>query len=227
MNDAGNFIHRKVEDEIPNLPKLIKVRTVPEDWDKLRRLIVSDENFKGDKSAIVRFIDQENDPDRREWLIRSRYKKEYAYMFDNLYPVMRAVDFRFSLSRRGMKQDTVYTNEPDTTYARAVEYLEKRKYAQALEILRPYEDVNTAIAYMSLGYDKAALRIFEKSSQTAEIQYMQAILQARLGNEEKAVRLLLGAVDMNAQMKFRANLDPELSVLVKKYGLFKEDDDWD
>ena len=28
-------------------------------------------------------------------------------------------------------------------------------------------------------------------------------------------------------MKFRANLDPELSELVKKYGLFKEEeDDW-
>lgn len=61
-------------------------------------------------------------------------------------------------------------------YARAVDYLEKRKYGQALEILRPYEDVNTAIAYMSLGYDKAALRILEQSSQTAETQYMQAIL---------------------------------------------------
>lgn len=108
-----------------------------------------------------------------------------------------------------------------------MEYLEKRKYAQALEMLRPYDDVNTAIAYMSLGYDKAALRIFEKSPQRADNKYMQAILQARLGNEEKAVRLLLGAVDMNAQMKFRANLDPELSELVKKYGLFKEEeDDW-
>lgn len=148
-------------------------------------------------------------------------------MLEKLYPIIRAVDFRFSLSRRGMKQDTIYTNEPDTTYARAVEYLEKRKYEQALEMLRPYDDVNTAIAYMSLGYDKAALRIFEKSPQTADNKYMQAILQARLGNEEKAVRLLLGAVDMNAQMKFRANLDPELSELVKKYGLFKEEeDDW-
>lgn len=224
MDDAGNFIHRKVEDEIPNLPKLIKIRTVPEDWDKLRRLIVSDENFKGDKDAILGLIDREHDPDRREWLIRNRYKKEYAYMFDHLFPPMRAVDFRFSLSRRGMKQDTLYTNEPDTTYARAVEYLEKRKYAQALEILRPYEDVNTGIAYMSLGYDKAALRIFEKSPLTAENKYMQAILQARLGDEEKAVRLLLSAADMNPQMKFRANLDPELSILVKKYGLFKEDD---
>ncbi|WMI96509.1 tetratricopeptide repeat protein [Bacteroides fragilis] len=227
MDEAGNLIHREVKDEIPDLPNLMKIRTIPEDWNKLRSLIVSDADFKGHKDAILRIIDREQEPDRREWLIKSQYKSEYAYMLEKLYPIIRAVDFRFSLSRRGMKQDTIYTNEPDTTYARAVEYLEKRKYAQALEMLRPYDDMNTAIAYMSLGYDKAALRIFEKSPQTADNKYMQAILQARLGNEEKAVRLLLGAVDMNAQMKFRANLDPELSELVRKYGLFKEEeDDW-
>lgn len=225
IDESGNLIHHKVENEIPNLPELIKIRTVPEDWVKLRRLIVNDADFKGHKDAILRIIDREQEPDRREWLIKSQYKTEYAYMFEKLYPVIRAVDFRFSLSRRGMKQDTVYTNEPDTTYARGVECLEKRKYAQALEILRPYDDVNTAIAYMSLGYDKAALRIFEKSPRTAENKYMQAILQARLGNEEQAVRLLLTAVDMDGQMKFRANLDPELSELVKKYGLFKEEED--
>lgn len=95
---------------------------------------MSDPDFKGHKDAILRIIDREQDPDRREWLIKSQYKPEYAYMLDKLYPVIRAVDFRFSLSRRGMKQDTIYTNEPDTTYARAVEYLEKRKYAHALEI---------------------------------------------------------------------------------------------
>lgn len=227
MDEAGNLIHREVKDEIPDLPNLMKIRTIPEDWNKLRSLIVSDADFKGHKDAILRIIDREQEPDRREWLIKSQYKSEYAYMLEKLYPIIRAVDFRFSLSRRGMKQDTIYTNEPDTTYARAVEYLEKRKYAQALEMLRPYDDMNTAIAYMSLGYDKAALRIFEKSPQTADNKYMQAILQARLGNEEKAVRLLLSAVDMNAQMKFRANLDPELSELVRKYGLFKEEeDDW-
>ena len=227
MDEAGNLTHREVKDEIPDLPNLIKIRTIPEDWNKLRSLIVRDADFKGRKDAILRIIDREQEPDRREWLIKSQYKSEYAYMLEKLYPIIRAVDFHFSLSRRGMRQDTIYTNEPDTTYVRAVEYLEKRKYAQALEMLRPYDDVNTAIAYMSLGYDKAALRIFEKSPQTAENKYMQAILQARLGNEEKAVRLLLGAVDMNAQMKFRANLDPELSELVKKYGLFKEEeDDW-
>lgn len=228
MDESGNIRRREVEDGgIPNLPELIKIRTVPEGWDKLRRLIMDDKNFKGDKDAIIRIIDREHEPDRREWLIKNRYKTEYTYMFDKLYPAVRAVDFRFSLSRRGMRQDTVYTSEPDTMYARAVEYLDKRKYEKALEILRLYDDVNTAIAYMSLGYDKAALRILEKSPQTAEAKYMMAILNARLGHEQQAVLLLLSAAEMNAQMKSRANLDPELSVLVKKYNLFKEEDEFD
>lgn len=226
MDEAGNIRRREIKDEIPNLPQLIKIRTVPEGWDKLRRLIVEDKHFVGNRGDILRIIDKEPEPDRREWLIKSQYKAEYAYMLEKLYPSVRAVDFRFTLSRRGMQQDTVYTTEPDTTYARGVEYLEKRKYTQALEILRTYEDMNTGIAYMSLGYDKAALRIFGNLPQTADCKYMQAILQARLRHEEQAVKLLLSAVDMDEKMKFRANLDPELSVLVKKYGLFKEEDGW-
>ena len=226
MDEAGNIRRREIKDEIPNLPRLIKIRTVPEGWDKLRRLIVEDKHFVGNRGDILRIIDKEPEPDRREWLIKSQYKAEYAYMLEKLYPSVRAVDFRFTLSRRGMQQDTVYTTEPDTTYARGVEYLEKRKYTQALEILRTYEDMNTGIAYMSLGYDKAALRIFGNLPQTADCKYMQAILQARLRHEEQAVQLLLSAVDMDEKMKFRANLDPELSVLVKKYGLFKEEDGW-
>lgn len=223
IDKIGNIIHQGVKEEIPNLPELIKIHTIPEGWKKLHRLIVEDENFEGDKTAVLRIIDKEKEPDRREWMIKSQYKTEYAYMFNKLYPIVRAVDFCFYLSRKGMQKDTIYTNEPDTLYARGVECLEKRKYERALEILRPYDDMNTAIAYMSLGYDKAALRILEQSQQTAENKYMQAILNARLGNEEKAVRLLLGAVEMNGQMKSRANLDPELSALVKKYELFQED----
>ena len=66
----------------------------------------------------------------------------------------------------------------------------------------------------------------EKFARIAESKYMQAILQARLGNEEQAVRLLPGAVGMDVQMRFLANLNPELSELVKKYGLFKEEEEW-
>lgn len=55
---------------------------------------------------------------------------------------------------------------------------------------------------------------------------MQAIVNARLGNEQRAVLLLLGAAEMDSRMRFRANLDPELSLLVKKYGLFREEEDF-
>ena len=55
---------------------------------------------------------------------------------------------------------------------------------------------------------------------------MQSILNGLLGNEQRAVSLLLSAAEVDDRIRFRANLDPELSLLVKKYGLFKEDDLW-
>lgn len=224
LDEAGNVVSRSQVDKIPNLPELIRIRTIPEDWGKLARLVRESADFPGRKEQVLQLMNREKNPDSREYLIRRRYPQEYAYMRERLYPAMRSVDFRFSLSRRGMRQDTIHTSEPDTAYARGVEYLRKRQYEQALEILRPYEDRNTALAYMSLGYNQAALRIYKKQPQHTELKYLQAVLHARLGDEQQAVLLLLDAAEENRRMVYRANLDPELSVLVKKYGLFREDD---
>lgn len=127
-----------------------------------------------------------------------------------------------------MKQDTVYTTEVDSNYMHAVDLLRKRRYEEALEILRPYEDRNTALAYMSLGYDAAAYRILRAepdAGSTADLQYMLAILAARLGDEEQAVKYFLRAVELRESLKFRGNLDPEISRLIRHYGLFREDFD--
>ena len=161
-----------------------------------------------------------------EWRIRLKYPQAYARMRSVIYPQMRAVDFRFNLHRRGMKQDTVWTTEVDTSYMHAVDLLRKRRYEEALTILRPYEDRNTALAYMSLGYDAAAYRILKAqpgAGSTADIQYMLAILAARLGDEEQAVQYFLRSVELRENLKFRGNLDPEISRLIRKYGLFRED----
>ena len=101
-----------------------------------------------------------------------------------------------------------------------------RSVEEALEILRPYEDRNTALAYMSLGYDAAAYRILRaepEAGSTADLQYMLAILAARLGDEEQAVKYFLRAVELRENLKFRGNLDPEISRLIRHYGLFRED----
>ena len=79
---------------------------------------------------------------------------------------------------------------------------------------------------MSLGYDKAALRIMNGQKESAVTKYLQAVLEYRLGHEKQAVLSYLRACELNQQLKFRGNLDPELSTLIKKYGLFKEDEIW-
>ena len=52
---------------------------------------------------------------------------------------------------------------------------------------------------------------------------MLAILASRLGDEEQAVTYFLRSVELRESLKFRGNLDPEISRLISKYGLFRED----
>lgn len=225
LDEEGRQVVADEEDRLPDLPNMLRSTWLAEDWDELSRLVAAD-TLLTHKEEILEMIRWEGNPDTREWRIRLKYPKEYARMRSVIYPQMRAVDFRFNLHRRGMKQDTVYTTEVDSNYMHAVDLLRKRRYEEALTILRPYEDRNTALAYMSLGYDAAAYRILRgrpEASSTADIQYMLAILAARLGDEEQAVQYFLRAVELRENLKFRGNLDPEISRLIRRYGLFRED----
>lgn len=227
LDDQGRqvVVEKAGDETLPNLPHLLRTQSLAEDWDELRRLVLAD-TLIADKEQVLEMMSWEGNPDTREWRIRNRFPKAYDRMRRVLYPQMRAVDFRFNLHRRGMKQDTVYTTEVDSNYMHAVELLRKRRYEEALTILRPYEDRNTALAYMSLGYDAAAYRILQTvpdAGTTADIQYMLAILAARTGDEEKAVNYFLRAVELRENLKFRGNLDPEISRLIRRYGLFREE----
>ncbi|HIY67789.1 MAG TPA: hypothetical protein H9828_00045 [Candidatus Alistipes intestinigallinarum] len=225
LDEQGRQVVDEADEKLPDLPNLLRSTWLAEDWDELYRLVSAD-TLITHKSEILEMIRWEGNPDTREWRIRLKYPKEYARMRSVIYPQMRAVDFRFNLHRRGMKQDTVWTTEVDSNYMHAVDLLRKRRYEEALTILRPYEDCNTALAYMSLGYDAAAYRILKAqpgAASTADIQYMLAILAARLGDEEQAVRYFLHSVELRENLKFRGNLDPEISRLIRKYGLFRED----
>ena len=82
-----------------------------------------------------------------------------------------------------MVKDTIHTTELDTAYLRGRQLLEKRKYAQALYVLHDYRDRNTAIALLSLGQDREALRILEALPATATSEYLRAIACSRLGRK--------------------------------------------
>lgn len=224
--DADGSIRRlEQKNTLPDLHVLLRTKWKAEDWDRLRALVVAD-TCMVDKEEVLALFTAERDPDRREAQIRRRFPRAYAYMRQALYPQLRAVNFQFSLRRRGMQQDTVWTTELDSAYMEGVDLLRKRHYEDALKLLRPYEDRNTALAYMSIGYDRAALRILRKEIERkpadAEMRYLLAVVAARLHDEETAVTSLLRAAEIEPRLRFRANLDPELSALVRSYKLFND-----
>jgi tetratricopeptide (TPR) repeat protein len=137
----------------------------------------------------------------------------------NLYPLLRVVKFDFYLHRKGMIKDTIHTTEIDTIYRNGLIALEKREYEKAIEYLRPYSDFNTALAYSCLDYNASALSILEKLPQSAKRDYMLAILYSRQGKDKKAVKHYLFSIEQDQSMIHRGNLDPEISVLIKKYNI--------
>lgn len=213
------YFAKKMDDK-EGVDTLFNAKWIAEDWNRVYDLISKDNNLSF-KNEILNIISEEQDPDKRELLIKKEYPTEYAHIKETLYPALRTVEFQFNLHRSGMTQDTIHTTEPDTVYDRGRELLKARKYKEALSILIEYDDYNTAIAYMSLGYDKPAYDILVKQSQTANCEYLLAILASRFGNDKEAVERYLRSVEMDDSKAWRGALDPEINRLIKEYDLNK------
>lgn len=212
-----NYFAMKLEDK-EGVDTLLTARWIAEDWKKLAGYIVNDESIEN-KNGILEMIESIKPPDFREMQIRQRFKRDYEYLKLDVYPKLRVVDFKFNLHRAGMVKDTIHTTELDTEYAEALKMLENRKYKQALSILMDYDDYNTAICYMSLGYDEQAFKILEREKETSDRDYLIAILAARIGKEEDAVRYYLRSVELDEMKTYRGLLDPEINKLIKAYNL--------
>ena len=197
--------------------ELVKEQPQAENWEKLTALIKEKE--LPNKDGVLEVIQNTEDPDQREFKIREEYPEDDEVIRNELYPMLRAVDFVFYLSRRGMVEDVVYTNVIDTAYANALKLMDRRKYKEAMPKLLEYQDWNTAICYMSLGYNDTAIKIFEKQKQSADRDYMLAILYSRVGKIEKAVETFMSCCKEDESKIDRGELDPEISRLMDKYNL--------
>ena len=192
-----------------------------ENWDRLDIMVDGDDYLtEGDKSRYD-LLRRVPDLDGREALLsRERF---YPYLRDELYPKLRTVAFNFHMHRKDMIKDTIHTTVLDSTYMRGVNALLNMDYDQALDLLRPYEDFNTAIAYMGLDRDWSAMEILSKMYPSAPVNYLVAILNARMGNEEEAVARYLRACEQDPSYVHRGNLDPEIAYLIKAYNLNAEE----
>ena len=193
---------------------LISLRAVAENWDELSGIIAEDDNI-AERERIMELIATEHDPDKREAALRRQFPHDYDYIRRTLYPRLRSVSFRYHLRRRGMVQDTVHTLEPDTEYARGVALLGERRYADALLVLRRYNDRNTAIALLSLGYDEHAYDILSHQSVCAVNEYLLALACSRLGMIEQGRDHFIRSCNMDETFEYRGSLDPEIGNLLK------------
>ena len=202
------------------------IRFIPhydaENWEMLDALVEKDSTLaRADKDRYGK-IRETADPDTREKMLQEL--SGYRYLRENLYPRLRTVRFDFHLHRKGMVKDTVHTTEVDSTYMQGLEALREREYEKALSLLREYRDYNTAIAYVSLDYNASAMDILKDLEKTPQVNYMLALLYARKGDDQNAVQYYLNACHEDRSYVFRGNLDPEINVLIQRYGLNREEE---
>ena len=192
---------------------LISIRWVAEDWEELLRLIKENDSILH-KEQICVLISKHTDADKRESAIRQAYPEQYKYIKRHLYPLLRSVNFKYDLRRKGVVKDTIHTTIIDTLYAHGVELLDQRRYEEALNILQAHEDRNTAVAMLSIGLDEQAYRVLMRLKEDATVAYLRAIACARLQKIDEGRKHFKRACELQSTFEYRGRLDPEISILI-------------
>lgn len=193
----------------------IKPRSVAENWEMFETLAVGDSVMsEGEKEELLALVRSSADKDAVEGRI-SRMGC-YKYLREHVYPRLRTVQLEFYLHRRGMVQDTLHTTELDTVYAAGIKALTELDYKAAVEKLRPYGDYNSALALAAAGYNYSALDVLEhmECSSSKEL-YLKSLVLSRLDRHAQALTVFRECVEKDPSMSHRANLDPEMSYILK------------
>ena len=209
------------QEEAPAEIRLLS-RNNPENWTMLDALVREDDALSGKEKEDYAQTASIREPDLREQ--RLQRLPSYRHIRESLYPRLRTVRFDFHLHRKGLQKDTVHTTVVDTAYMRGLQAIRDREYEQAVTLLRPYKDYNTAVAFCALDYNASALEVLEPMERTDKVLYLLAILYSRRGDDRRAVESYLKACRLNPSFVHRGNLDPEISGLIRRYGLDREPD---
>lgn len=190
---------------------------IAENWEALKTLIENDSLVSQKSKERFSKLYEEKDLDRREKLMQK--EAFYSYMKEELYPHLRTVELEFHMHRKDMAKDTVITSIPDSNYRKGIEALKNMDYGLAVEILRPYADYNTAVAYCASGMNASAEAILKEITDNPKALYMLAIIYSRKGDYEKALQAYMDACNADSRYISRGNLDPEISELIRIYNI--------
>ena len=218
VDEEGNVVSTRTT--VPRIRFI--TRSVPENWDLLDRLVRGEHRLtEGQKE---RYFSHEGIRDKDQREARMKGDDYYRFLADSLYASLRVVDFEFHLARKGMVKDTVHTTELDERYMEGVRLLRDMDYDEAVKILGPYQDYNAAVAYMAAERNASAMLILQRLEKTPQVNYLLAILHSRNGDAQKAVQCYMDACRQDQTYVHRGNLDPEISALIKLYGLNRQEE---
>ena len=222
--ERSESVRKHIEKFVPEEWKdSLKVAAMPENWEQLEKLVANDTVMSKERREYVLGLISRNDrPDVKESRLASL--PEYRYMREKLYPKLRSVRFDFHLHRVGMVKDTIHTTELDEVYMSGVQALKELDYKKAVTILRPYDDYNAALAFMSADYNHSALDVLGRLDDTdPKVCYLKAMVLSRLGVEEEALKYFELSLAYDPYLEHRANLDPEMYKIVQKRNLNTKD----
>ncbi len=192
----------------------LKAAEMPENWDQLKKLVANDTLMRPSiKEKALSIMNDLDNPDAAEKKLSAL--PDYRYMREKLYPKLRSVSFDFHLHRVGMQKDTIHTTELDTVYMAGIEAMKQLDYKRAVTILRPYDDYNTALAFMSADYNHSALDVLGRlDDKDPKVCYLMAMVMIRLEQFDQAKKYFDLCLAYDPYMRHRANLDPEMYKLV-------------
>jgi hypothetical protein len=104
--------------------------------------------------------------------------------------------------------------------------LKELDYKTAVSILRPYDDYNAALAFMSADYNHSALDVLNRLDDTdPKVCYLKAMVLSRLDMLDEALKYFSLSLAYEPALQYRANLDPEMFRVVNKYKSINQNKD--
>lgn len=181
----------------------------PENWADLRTYVQA--SSLPDKAAILALIDSQEEPDRKEWLIKSRYKESYAYLLANCYPYLRRTYYKIEYQIRSFTEADVehirqlVVSRPQNLsleeFYLAAKGLdpESDQFSNIFDVAvrmypeDPVANINAANVAMKRGDLKSAAIYIERAGTLPEAIYARGVLAAMEGDSETAKSCLKAA----------------------------------
>lgn len=193
--------------------RLFSVSATPEDWEGLCRYLNGSNLDKCDEILAIA-TNNNIEPDRREWLIKTNYPEQYKFMLATWYPALRHSDYTITCSVRPFTVeeakrliDTRPQLLSENEMFRIAETYEpgSEEFNHIMEIaVRMFPNdatanLNAACTRLSDGQHDAAKPYLDKAGTSADADNARGVYYWLAGDEEEAVHYFKLAAEAGCQ----------------------------